>query len=216
MSGAAGDSFRSRLFARFYDRVLAPTEAAGLADRRAALIAGASGRTLEIGAGTGLNVDHYGSGVGSLVLSEPDPNMVAKLRSRVAERPRDAFVEVVRCDAMELPFPDDSFETVVCTLVLCTVPDPARTLGEISRVLVPGGQLLFLEHVLGEGSTARWQRLLARPWSAVACGCRCDRPTASLIAASPLEVADLRSGTMPKAAGIIRPMIEGRAVLPTA
>jgi len=207
---------RSRLFASCYDRVLSASEDAGLAERRARLLSTASGRTLEIGAGTGLNVDHYPTAVDSLVLSEPDANMADRLRTRVASRPREAFVEVVECDAMELPFPDRSFETVVCTLVLCTVPDPARTLDEVSRVLVPGGQLLFLEHVLGEGSTARWQRAVARPWSVLACGCRCDRPTASLIGASALDVVELEQGRMPKAAPFIRPTIHGRAVLPGA
>lgn len=199
-----------------YDRVLAPSEEAGLAGRRAELLASASGRTLEIGAGTGLNLDHYPAAVASLVLSEPDSHMAARLRSRLASKPREAFVEVVQSDAMELPFPDRSFETVVCTLVLCTVTDPARTLEEVARVLAPGGQLLFLEHVLGEGSTARWQRVFARPWSAVACGCRCDRPTASLIAASSLELVELEQGRMPKATPIVRPMIHGRAVLASA
>jgi hypothetical protein len=83
-------------------------------------------------------------------------------------------------------------------------------------VLAPGGQLLFIEHVLGDGSTARWQRLLARPWQAVACGCRCDRPTAQTISASKLEIVSVTAGRMPKAAKIIKPMIHGRAVLPRA
>lgn len=216
MAEPGTSGLRSKLFARLYDRVLAPSEEAGLASRRQALLSAVAGRTLEIGAGTGLNVDHYPESVESLVLSEPDPNMAARLRSRVATRPRDAFIEVVQCDAMDLPFPDRSFDTVVCTLVLCTVPDPERTLAEVSRVLVPGGQLLFIEHVLGEGSTARWQRAFARPWSAVACGCRCDRPTASLIGASRLELVELEEGRMPKAAKIIKPMIQGRAVRPAA
>ena len=217
MSGSNSKiNLRARFFARFYDRVLEPSELAGLADRRRELISGATGRTLEIGAGTGLNVDHYQAGVESLVLSEPDSLMASRLRRRVAEQPREAFIEIVECDAQELPFPDGSFDTVVCTLVLCTVPDPERTLSEVTRVLAPGGQLLFLEHVLGEGSTARWQRLLAKPWSAVACGCRCDRPTAQTISASELQITDLNQSRMPKAAKIIKPMIHGRAVLPGA
>ena len=216
MASSNGNRFWSRVFAQLYDRVLAPTEEAGLAARRRDVLASASGRTLEIGAGTGLNVDHYPEHAGSIVLSEPDSHMVAKLRTRIAERPRDAFFEVVECSAQELPFPNGSFDTVVCTLVLCTVPDPERTLSEVARVLAPGGQLLFIEHVLGDGSTARWQRLLARPWQAVACGCRCDRPTAQTISASKLELVSVTAGRMPKAAKIIKPMIHGRAVLPRA
>ena len=207
---------RSRFFARMYDRVLAPSEEAGLAARRRDLLAAASGRTLEIGAGTGLNIDHYPEDVGALVLTEPDAHMALRLRRRIAEQPREAFIEVVECGAEAMPFPDAAFDTVICTLVLCTVPDPEATLAEVARVLEPGGQLLFLEHVLGEGSTARWQRAMARPWSAVACGCRCDRPTAQTIAASRLELVEVHSGRMPKAAKIIKPMIHGRAVRPAA
>lgn len=216
MPANGGIDLRSRLFARMYDSVLAPSEEAGLAQRRHDLLAATAGRTLEIGAGTGLNLDHYPDTVASLVLTEPDSHMAMRLRRRIAERPRDAFIEVVECGAESLPFPDSSFDTVVCTLVLCTVHDPVATLSEVARVLEPGGQMLFLEHVLGEGSTARWQRVMARPWSAVACGCRCDRPTAETISASQLQLVELNSGRMPKAAKIIKPIIHGRAVRPAA
>ena len=216
MAGTGGNELRARVFARFYDRVLAPTEEAGLGELRRELLSSAGGRTLEIGAGTGVNLDHYPQGIEAVVLTEPDRHMAAKLRSRLASRARDAFIEVVECPAESLPFPDSSFDTVVCTLVLCTVPDPEATLTEVSRVLKPGGRLLFIEHVLGEGGTARWQRALARPWAAVACGCRCDRPTATTIAASPLVLEVVESGRMPKAAKILKPMIHGRAVRPEA
>ncbi|MEI6447895.1 MAG: class I SAM-dependent methyltransferase [Actinomycetes bacterium] len=216
MSGTRGNELRSRVFARFYDRVLAPTEEAGLGEMRRDLLSRAGGRTLEIGAGTGVNLDHYPEGIDSLVLTEPDRHMAAKLRARLASKPRDAFFEVVQVPAESLPFPDASFDTVVCTLVLCTVPDPEATLAEVSRVLKPGGRLLFIEHVLGDGGTARWQRALARPWAAVACGCRCDRTTAETIAASPLVLEVVQAGRMPKAAKIIKPMIHGCAVRPAA
>lgn len=216
MAGTGGSGLRSRVFARFYDRVLAPTEEAGLGELRRELLASADGRILEIGAGTGVNLEHYPQGSEAIVLTEPDRHMASRLRSRLASKPRAAFIEVVECPAESLPFPDASFDTVVCTLVLCTVPEPEETLAEVSRVLKPGGRLLFIEHVLGEGGTARWQRALARPWAAVACGCRCDRPTARTISTSPLVLEVVESGRMPKAAKIIKPMIHGRAVRPGA
>jgi SAM-dependent methyltransferase len=205
---------RARLFARYYDRVLSVSEEAGLAERRASLLARASGRTLELGAGTGLNLDHYPDGLESLVMTEPDRLMAQRLRAKVAARPRDAFIEIATVGAESLPFPDQSFDTVVSTLVLCTVPDPEAALGEAHRVLRPGGQFLFLEHVLGEGAVARRQRLVAGPWAWVACGCRCDRPTASTISGSNLELVELEEGRMPKATKFLKPLIQGRAVRP--
>lgn len=212
MSGGGGLQISSRVFAALYDRVLAPSEDAGLADRRARLLSGVSGRVLELGAGTGLNLGHYPPAVGSLVLTEPDTQMAIRLRRRAAAGAKEAFVEIVEAPAESLPFPDESFDAVVATLVLCTVADPVATLAEVHRVLKPAGELLFIEHVLGDGSTARWQRRVARPWAMVAGGCQCHRPTEALIGASPLEIVDVEHGRMPKAAPFIRPLIQGRAV----
>lgn len=206
----------SRVFARYYDRVLRVSEENGLAEIRAEVIANARGRTLEMGAGTGLNLRHYPESVTSIVLTEPEPAMLAKLRSRVAAEPREQFIEIAQADAGSLPFPDDSFDTLICTLVLCTVPDPEQTIAEAHRVLKPGGELLFIEHVLGEGPIARRQKLIAAPWQAIACGCRCDRPTHDTLAASELEVVELIHGRMPKAAKFLKPLIRGRAVKPAA
>lgn len=206
----------SRVFAMAYDRVLAVSEEGGLSERRAALLAQANGRVLELGAGTGLNLPHYASTVEALVLTEPDPHMLKRLRHKVAAGPQTAFIEVSAADAGDLPFPDASFDTVVSTLVLCTVPDPERTLREAHRVLKPGGQLLFMEHVLGKGAVARRQRLIAGPWAAFACGCRCDRATHDTIAASELQISHLEHGRMPKATKFLSPFIEGRATRPEA
>jgi ubiquinone/menaquinone biosynthesis C-methylase UbiE len=128
-----------------YDPFLALGERRGMAAHRRALLAGARGRVLEVGAGTGLNLAFYPASLDELVLTEPDAAMRARLRRRVARRRPHATVAADRAEA--LPFADGSFDTVVCTLVLCTVPDPAAALAEFRRVLAPDGRLLFIEHL---------------------------------------------------------------------
>ena len=111
--------------------------------------------------------------------------MARRLRDRLeAARPPVASVEVVEAGADELPFQDRSFDTVVATLVLCTVPEPARAVEELQRVLKQGGQFLYVEHVRDRDGTrrARWQDRLERPWGAVAGGCHPNRDTGRLIA----------------------------------
>ncbi len=205
-----------RLFAAIYNRSLAATEEAGLRARRRDLLSGATGRTLEIGAGTGLNVEHYPAAVTELVLSEPFGPMARRLRERLSgpERPA-APTEVVEAPAERLPFPDAHFDTVVATLVLCTVPDPGATLAEATRVLRPGGRLLFLEHVRsGDPRLARSQDRFERPWAFVGHGCHPNRDTVAAIAASPLELGPVEHGTVPKAPPIVRPLAVGSAVRP--
>src|SRR3954451_3533285 len=131
-----------KVFAAGYDRLMAAGEKAGLRDMRRDLLASARGRTLELGAGTGANVELYPAAVTELVLAEPAEPMAKRLEAK------HPHATVVRAPAEALPFADHSFDTVVSTLVLCTVADPQRTLAEVERVLRPGGQLLFLEHIL--------------------------------------------------------------------
>jgi ubiquinone/menaquinone biosynthesis C-methylase UbiE len=119
---------------------------------RRALLAHANGRVLEIGAGTGLNLAHYPDELRELVLVEPEPAMRDRLTRRIRGGGRQAVV--VDAAAEALPFADASFDTVVCTLVLCTVAAPDRALAEIGRVLRPGGRMLFIEHVRAESPRA--------------------------------------------------------------
>lgn len=204
------DATWGRVFAAGYDRFLAATERAGLRERRRQLLAGAEGRTLELGAGTGLNLEHYPDAMQELVLSEPDSHMVARLRQRVARSGRPA--EVVQAPGERVPFDDASFDTVAFTMVLCTAADPPAVLAEVARVLRPGGRLLFFEHVRSEEPRlARWQDRLEGPWSWFGHGCHCNRRTAELLYASPLEVERLERGTIRAAVPLVRPLLVGAA-----
>ncbi|HET6831530.1 MAG TPA: class I SAM-dependent methyltransferase [Solirubrobacterales bacterium] len=204
------DATWGRLFASIYDRMLADTEEAGMRDRRRELLSRARGRTLEIGAGTGLNFEHYTDAVTELTLTEPFPPMATRLRERVGDK-----AAVIEAPADRLPAADGSIDTVVCTLVLCTVDDVPATLSEIARVLAPDGRLLFCEHVRSDDPrTARWQDRFERPWKFVGHGCRCNRDTLAAIADSPLEVESVECGTVPKSPAIVRPLVVGDAVRP--
>lgn len=199
----------ARVAALIYDPCLWVAELAGMRSRRRALLAQASGRVLEIGAGTGLNLAHYPDDLRELVLLEPEPAM----RKRLARRLRRAGRHAVLIDAAaeRLPFADGSFDTVVCTLVLCTVHAPDRTLAEVGRVLSPGGRLLFIEHVRAESPLlAHFQDRLLEPWRRFACGCRCNRATVELMRACGFHVHASATSwrAMP---AIVRPLMGGRA-----
>ncbi len=206
-----------RLFARIYDRTLAPLEDAGLRDWRAALLADLSGTVVEIGAGTGLNLGHYPPTVERLVLTEPEPAMLAQLRDRLGEVAGGIDVVAERASGASLPLGDDEADAVVCTLVLCTVPDPDATLAEIRRVLRPGGRLVFLEHVADDARPERLrrQRRLDHVWHHVAGGCRLTRRTEASIVAAGFEVGDLTRESARKAPTFVRTMIRGHATAPT-
>jgi ubiquinone/menaquinone biosynthesis C-methylase UbiE len=200
----------ARSFAALYDPSLWLGERRGVRTQRQDLLGAARGRTLEIGGGTGLNLAHYPDDLEHLVITEPDPSMRARLGERVRRSGRRA--ELVDAPAERLPFPDGSIDTVVSTFVLCTVDDPYHSLREIARVLRPDGQLLFLEHVRAASPRlASWQDRFADPWRRFARGCRCNRPTTELLAASGFtfeRATEARWRGMPP---IVRPLIVGRA-----
>jgi ubiquinone/menaquinone biosynthesis C-methylase UbiE len=203
-------SIYGRIFASLYDRMLEGSEEAGLRERRRALLENARGKVLEIGAGTGANLAHYPSKVEELVLTEPEEPMARRLELKAAVQGR--AVSVVRAPAEQLPFEDDSFDTVVGTLVLCTVSDPERALAEIERVLRPGGALLFIEHVRADDPRlARWQDRFAPLWRRVGHGCNCNRPTPALIRNAGFDSVELEEGELPKSPPIVRPLVAGRA-----
>lgn len=212
--GRIYDATWGRGFSALYDRGLKGAEDAGLREMRRELLKEARGRTIDVGAGTGANVGLYPGSVSELVLAEPDPHMLKQLRAKVGERAASA--EVVQAPAARLPFEDSSFDTVVFTLVLCTVPDPSAALAEAARVLRPGGRMLFLEHVRSEDAgLARWQDRLERPWRFIGDGCHCNRDTVAAIEASPLTMESLERGRLPKSPPIVRPLARGSAALPS-
>ncbi|HET7485968.1 MAG TPA: class I SAM-dependent methyltransferase [Solirubrobacterales bacterium] len=210
--GRIYDATWGRAFTAFYDRAMKSTEEAGMREKRREVLSEAAGRTIDIGAGTGLNLELFPPEVSELVLAEPDPHMLKKLEEKLSASSREA--SVVRSPAEKLPFPDDSFDTAVFTLVLCTVPDPASALAEAARLLRPGGKLLFLEHVRSEDpGLARWQDRLEGPWHFIGDGCHCNRDTLATIEASPFEVEKADKDELPKAPPLVKPLIRGQATL---
>ena len=204
----------NRFGARIYDRFLmGASQQAGLADKRREALAAATGEVLEIGAGTGLNLAAYPrEGITRLVCTEPNAAMSRQLEARSDEAPVE--IEVVAASAEKLPFEDASFDCVTGTLVLCEASSPAAALAEIARVLRPGGQYLFLEHVRSvDHDHARKQDRWAPIWRSVSGGCNCNRDTLATIKASPLTVDKAELGRFPKAPQIVKPLLIGSASL---
>jgi ubiquinone/menaquinone biosynthesis C-methylase UbiE len=200
-----------RCYAYLFDFNNAPAERAGLAKRRHDLLAMAAGSTIEIGAGTGLNLRHFPPAVTRLVLVEPGRDMRHWLGRRVAKT--RASAEVVDAVADRLPFADATFDTAVVTFTLCSVPDAASALAEIARVLVPGGHLLFMEHVRSaDPAVAARQDQIPFPYSLI--GCRPNRDTLRVIESSEFIVQSVRVDEVPGAPEIERPMISGVARRP--
>jgi len=202
-------SLRRRFFALTYDRQVAKVERAGLGELRQKSLADASGRVLEVGSGTGANLPYYGPGVESLTVTEPEPAMLRRLEQRVREQAPKA--KVVRAPAEQLPFEDDAFDVAVSTLVLCGVDDQARALGELRRVLRPGGRLIFIEHVRSdEPGLARWQDRLNGLNKFVAC-CDCNRRTLDSMKAEGFEVTKVDHTELKKVPPFVRPLVVGTA-----
>jgi ubiquinone/menaquinone biosynthesis C-methylase UbiE len=198
------------VFGAIYDPLLWVGERAGMAQRRSALLSQATGRVLELGAGTGLNLPRYPDSLEELVLTEPSPPMISRLERR-AKKARPAS-SVMVADAERLPFGDDRFDTVVSTLVLCTVDYPQQAINEIARVLRPGGKLLFLEHVRSDSPRlARWQDRLHRPWHAFAAGCNANRPTVDMLRESPLRVKEVEHDRWKWMPALVHPLAIGTA-----
>lgn len=207
------DATLGRFFTAWYGFTMRRIDEMGLRETRREVLAGASGRTLDIGTGTGSNLCLFPSEVSELVLTEPDHHMNKVLRRKLEETARP-HPELVQAPAESLPFADSSFDCVTCTMVLCTVPEPAAALAEAARVLKPGGRFLFLEHVRSEDpGFARRQDLLERPWRFIADGCHCNRDSLATIEASPLTVESFKRGHMPLAPLIMKPLVYGSATL---
>jgi ubiquinone/menaquinone biosynthesis C-methylase UbiE len=205
-------TLRTRFFALTYDRQMAGTEKAGLRAFREALLAGAKGRVIEIGGGTGANLPCYGPAVESLTITEPELPMLRRLERTVREHRPAA--KVLRAPAEDLPFDDHTFDVAVSTLVLCGADDQPRALRELRRVLRPGGQLLFFEHVRSDDpGTARLQDRMNWLNRLVVC-CDCNRPTLRSIQDAGFTITQIEHTTLPKAPKFVRPAIMGSATTP--
>jgi ubiquinone/menaquinone biosynthesis C-methylase UbiE len=183
----------------FYERRILPRvidfamRSKRLAKLRECVVGEAQGRVLEIGIGSGLNLPFYRREVEAVLGVDPSPELLARARRQAAwvHFP----VELYRGSAEELPLDDASVDSVVMTWTLCSVAEPAHALGEIRRVLRPGGALLFLEHGQApEPGVARWQDRLTPIWRRVAGGCHLDRPVRRLIGTAGLRLATLETG----------------------
>ncbi|WP_455359745.1 class I SAM-dependent methyltransferase [Streptomyces sp. SYSU K21746] len=166
------ESRSGKFFARYYDAMTQRAEEKWGRPLRTLMFGELTGRILEVGAGSGANLPYYAK-ADSLVAVEPASEMRKQLVRRAEEVPLD--VEVVDAWAERLPLPDDTFDTAVCTLVLCTVVDLPAALDEIRRVLKPSGRLIFFEHVRSPGVVGLVQDVLAPLWRRVAGGCNANR-----------------------------------------
>jgi ubiquinone/menaquinone biosynthesis C-methylase UbiE len=191
-------------------------EKAGYGQHREQLLAGLSGRVLEIGAGNGMNFAHYPPAVTRVLAVEPEPHLSALARDQAKEAA--VSIEVVDGTAGHLPADDDSFDAAVATLVLCTVPDVPAALAEIRRVLVPGGELRFFEHVRADTpGLARVQRVLdATVWPRMVGGCHPDRDTRGAIEDAGFTIDALDAIRIPdtRIASPASPHILGTATAP--
>ena len=173
-------------------------------------LAPARGRILEIGFGTGRNLPHYPSSVKKIEAIDPDLDLDRLSLPRI--RHATISVDFHHLDAEHLPFEEASFDTVVSTMTLCSIPDAAHALREIHRVLRPGGQYLFLEHGRApDAGVARFQDRLNPYWMPLAGGCHLNRPIRDLVAESGLDPEPVRSYYMSKTPRFVGYMTEGVA-----
>jgi ubiquinone/menaquinone biosynthesis C-methylase UbiE len=192
-----------------YDLAGRRVEKGELGRRRHELVSGLEGDVLEVGAGTGLNLIHY-ERASRVVAVEPDPSMAGRLRKRAPEAA--VPVEVLAGSAESLPFGDESFDTVVVTFVLCSVESPEAALAEVRRVLSPGGRLVLLEHVRGEGRLARWQDRFTPLHRKVAGNCHLNRKTKDAVDAAGFDVSDLQAVRIPGSHLLVRSGLQGVAI----
>lgn len=191
-----------RLVPLLYDAWMALAERARVAAWRHAVAGAARGRVVEIGAGTGLSFRHYAPSV-LVVATDLDVAMLERARDRARES--GARVLLVAADAGALPFRDGAFDEAVAMLVLCTVPDPARTLGELRRVVRAGGVVRLLEHVraAGPGLVGRVQDWLTPVWRRAFGNCHLNRRTIEAVRGAGMLV----ESDEPYARGVVRVVV---------
>ncbi|MGB8003556.1 MAG: class I SAM-dependent methyltransferase [Gaiellaceae bacterium] len=187
-------------------------ERRGFGERRDRLVGALEGRVLEIGAGTGLNVPRYRAAE-QVVVVEPDATYGRRLLARGDEA--SVPVEVVATRAEQLPFADESFDHAVASLALCSMTDVDAVLGELRRVLRPGGSLVFLEHVRSPSAKrARWQDRLTPLQRRIADGCHLNRDTPAAIERAGFDLTELERFAMPPGHPLIKDGVQGVAHKP--
>lgn len=184
-----------------------------LKPQRKQIIAQAQGRILEIGIGTGANLPFYSTQAQEIVGIEPELAMLQKAALMVKKSPPNTRVKLAVGDAHQLEFEDNSFDTVIMCLVLCTIPDPLQALKEAYRVLKPSGQLLFLEHVR---APRRWvatcQNAINPLWKHMACGCQLNRDTEATISQAGFSFKHIERFQHAKLMSVGGSIIQGVAV----
>ncbi|MDJ0943725.1 MAG: class I SAM-dependent methyltransferase [Kiloniellales bacterium] len=192
---------------RLIDLAMKNTEATR---HRQALLPAASGRVLEIGIGSGLNLPFYGAEVDSVVGIDPSEELLALTQERLGDPP--FAVELQARSAEALPFEDRRFDTAVTTWTLCSVPEAGRALAELRRVLKPEGTLIFVEHGRAEDpGVVAWQDRLNRLWGRLAGGCNLNRPIAAMIREAGFRIEDLETGHLVKGPRLLTYLYRGRA-----
>jgi ubiquinone/menaquinone biosynthesis C-methylase UbiE len=208
-------SLSTWFMAQAYDRFMRESEVACLGDWRRALLADVDGAVLEVGAGTGRNLEFYPDvAVSRLVLTEPDPHMRGKLRRALRASTFAGRAELRPDPAEALDFDAASFDVVVTTLLLCSVHEQGRALAQIARVLKPGGRFVFLEHVAADTDPERlsWQRRIEPVWKRLAGNCHLTRRTHEVIAGAGFDTSSMVRESMHKALPWVRPTVRGVAV----
>ena len=198
--------------AKFYDASMRKMEESCLREWRSELLQLIEGDVLEIGSGTGGNLRHYPESISSLVLTEPDPHMLKLLRKNLRENYSGRYrAEGFSADAINLP--DHSFDSIVSTLVLCSVDSPDATLQEIMRLLKPGGKLYFIEHVLAKDTPGliKWQKLLQPLWGCMCGNCHLTRDTENYILKAGFHFDRIERLMSSGSPAVVSPTIKGVA-----
>lgn len=183
-------AFQHPRFARLYERISAESETRGTAQHRERVLAGLTGRVIEVGAGNGLNFRHYPATVTEVVAVEPEDQLRALANHAARSAPVEVRVVAGHADA--LPATDCEFDAAVTSLVLCSVPDQRTALAELRRVLKPGGELRFFEHVRSANLLLGvLQDLITPLWAKVGGGCHLNRDTAAALGVAGLDIEQI-------------------------
>ncbi len=205
-------SIQSYFMAKFYDIAMKKTEKLCLSHWRFELLGKISGDILEIGSGTGVNLNYYPDTIDRLVLSEPNVNMRHYLKKRVDESGKNN-ISITHNNAESIDFPDESFDYIISTLVLCSVNDQLNALKEMKRLLRPNGKLLFIEHVAAEDNPKllTWQKRIEPFWKFIAGNCHLTRKTESVIKQAGFSAISVEKTAFLGAPALVKPVIKGIA-----